>query len=303
VAGDYLGLAPDRRRVYVLSPSSLGSAQAVAVVSVQTGQLLKRFELPRGPVYRSLTVGPRTGRLYLAANERPEAASSSQREGAAVYVADPGSGRILSVTQVRDRFKYDWRVFSTTVSSDESRLWISYHGTDTTGADSLTIDGLRLRHCASQADGGIACVNLHGRVVAYRRGLLATTGEGPLLEIRANGTVAARYAVQLKADHLTEFALDPNSGRVAVIGPCDYTGGVSVISLEDHRATTFSHPSRRVCGARIAFLDSTHLLLARDSQTSLVGTPSSIVVFDIDSRHITRQISSPTDIVDIVVVR
>ncbi|MGI8825641.1 MAG: hypothetical protein ACR2JC_08345 [Chloroflexota bacterium] len=82
-------------------------------------------------------------------------------------------------------------MYEAAVSPDERELFVSYHGPNTTGLDWFTVAGGRLRRCtrspavARRPDSG--CLLIHGRFMQSGRGFIATTGDGPIIDIDRNG--------------------------------------------------------------------------------------------------------------------
>jgi hypothetical protein len=213
----------------------------VTALDPRTLAVKRRYSLPRAIAFRSLVRGPRSGRLYLAGNNRDDDALAA--------VLDPRSSR-LEFTTVRTG-PPDWYVFATAVSRDERRLFLSYHGTRTTGADWLAVEGFALRRCSVQSRPDVGCLNLHGDVAAYGGHVLATTGDGPVVELDLAGATVRRFDPRIPGNHLIEFALDRVSRRLLVIGSCGYAGGLSLIDLRSGRARVLGY-RHRICGERVA---------------------------------------------------
>lgn len=95
----------------------------------------------------ALAIGPRSGRLFVFGSL-----------GAHVVQLDPETGEQRGRLDVPLLPGRDWHVYNGAVSSDERRLYISYHGGDTTGIDwfDLTADGWR--RCAIDTRPGNGCV-------------------------------------------------------------------------------------------------------------------------------------------------
>jgi hypothetical protein len=298
VAGNYIAHSPDRKEIYVLSPASTDAGQQFAVIRERDLRVIRRFQL-HGMIYRALTVGRRTGRLYLAGNTGTESSRDGEtREAAWLAILSPETGKTLASSRLRPP-NHDWQVFSIATTADEARVWVSYHGSDTTGADWIAIMRGKRARCEARALPGQGCIRQHGAVVADGNDVLGTTGEGPVLRIGPGGTLRATYPVNLAGDHVTELALSPDRARVAVLGPCDYLGGFELITPANRRTQVVAHPSKSVCGARATWLDNARILLARDLETALTDQPSSVVVIDPPSAEIVATADEPSDLVDL----
>ena len=66
--GYYVALSKDQKSLYVLALSQPPARDELAVVDVATTRVERRYVLTRGIVFRSLAVGPVSGRIYLFGN-------------------------------------------------------------------------------------------------------------------------------------------------------------------------------------------------------------------------------------------
>src|SRR5207248_2446692 len=138
--------SPDGERLFVLVP---GAPDQVVVVDVATIAVRATYPLAAdGSLFRSLVVGPATGRLYLFGNRAdprvptPTPGPPNNGQGAAgvvVSVLDPARGTLEATWTAREAEGRDWLVYQAAVSDDERDLFISYHGVDTTGIDRFTV--------------------------------------------------------------------------------------------------------------------------------------------------------------------
>jgi hypothetical protein len=160
--GNYLGLSNSRRLLFALEPRPASSPpttpQAVTVVSLARLRVVARYTLPQGILFRSLTVGPRTGRLYLAGNRFADGTTQlgAQQEEVVAAVVDPKTGGLIFANTIREAEGHNWMVLASAISPDERYLFVTYHGDDTTGGDWLSmvhrrrpaeIDGTRCDVC------------------------------------------------------------------------------------------------------------------------------------------------------------
>jgi hypothetical protein len=268
--GNYLGLSNDRRLLFALEPRPASSPpttpQALTVVSLARLRVVARHALPQGILFRSLTVGPRTGRLYLAGNRFASGTTQlgAQLEDAVAAVVDPKTGGLLFANTIRAAGEHNRMVLANAISPDERYLFVSYHGYDTTGGDWLSISDNTLDRCSTFVRPNTGCLDFHGSVAAYRGNLLATTGGDNLLNLALDGRVLREWSIGLPRNHLMWMTLDSRRGLVAVAGSCGYSGGLSVINLAHARRTVFDHPSRRLCGERVAWSASSILAIAHN---------------------------------------
>jgi hypothetical protein len=293
--GHYLAFSPDRTKLYALS-----TAGPVTRVSTATLGGRIRSEIPspssRPPgvvEYRALAVGPRTGNAYVFANRvLPSAAGASlfPIQYALVDTLDRDLRRTAEVT-VRDT-GYDWRVYRGTVARAEDRIFVSYHGTTTTGADSVDTAGRR-RGCGEPARANEGCLGVHGNVEPVGNGVVGTTGEGPLRRFDASGRVVAEIDPRLPRNHVMEFTVAAGR-RAYVLGSCLYSGGLSVVDLVGRRARVVVRPGRGkpagVCGERIAVAEP-YLAVAAPGRLLVVDGRTGTVL------HSLRLRVQPVDVV------
>jgi hypothetical protein len=235
--GQYLARSPDGHQLVVLVPVDIHGMSEVTIVDLISLTVRAQYHLPRGLVLSSLAVGAKTGHLYLFGNRRDRSdtrfgsAEGGVGEAAVVLVLDPLHGTVLADWTARPTAGRDWYVLQGLVSLDEHRIFISYHGTDTSGIDWFTPVGGHLERCQITVPASSGCLRTHGGIAFYGNDVLATTGEGPIEEVDISGTVRRRFDTQLPGNHLMDFALDRQARRLYVVGPCGYAGGFSVIDL------------------------------------------------------------------------
>jgi hypothetical protein len=236
-----------RHRMYALTSFARGR-DAVVVVDPARLTVTDRWQLPATVRDRAVVVGPRTGRLYLFGNRRDGKAETGPGQDALVTVVSPATGRVLQRWTVRRAGGRAWLVYAGGVSADERHLFLSYHGSGTTGIDVVTLrDGSHTR-CRPKTSwpSGTACLATHGDFTTYRGQVLATTGEPQrLLKLTMTGKVLRTYRTKLKGNHLMEFAADLTHPRIWPIGPCGYTGGLSVINLTTGHTRVLVQPQAR----------------------------------------------------------
>jgi len=211
------------------------------VLDVATFATLASYPLPPGgDTIRSLLVGPATGRLYLVGNRAapgsPTPATSAGMEqsaaGVVVTVLDPDGGRVVATWTTRAATGHDWFVYQAALATDERQLFLSYHGTDTTGIDRFAVTAAGLERCASAGPPNVGCLRGHGPFALYGDGLLLQHGDESLLYATdQDGHVRRTFDTQLGGNHMLAFAVDARAGRLYAVGDCAYTPGFSALDL------------------------------------------------------------------------
>jgi hypothetical protein len=92
--GRFLALSRDRGTLFALVPWTPETHQVVVELDPATLRIRARLRLPPGLAFRSLVVGPESGRLYVFGN-RPARRKTPAPEDAVVIVLDPASGAVL----------------------------------------------------------------------------------------------------------------------------------------------------------------------------------------------------------------
>jgi len=109
--GDLIDRSPDGRKIYVLVPGA-----RLAVLDGSSLAVTRRVALPAGVAFRSLAVGPRSGRLYLSGNTK---------RSAEVDVLTP-AGQLLRRAVLRPSDA--WFVLASAIAADASALDVSSRG-------------------------------------------------------------------------------------------------------------------------------------------------------------------------------
>jgi hypothetical protein len=222
--------------------------------------------------YRGIAVGS-SGRIYAYGYRE----GSDPQKVAAVLTTLPPGGRPRPVTETVRPPNSDWLPYWGTVAPDERHVVLSYHGSDTTGADWLDAAGNRLRRCPS-VRGGFVCVGeVHGAVAPYGAGFLATDGSG-MLEVDWNGRID-RLPVKPQNVHLMDFALDGSRGLVYV-SSCGSRPTIQRLDLAEMQVTAVP------CGLPLAVYEDRFLVFAA-SPVDESGVPEAPVggLRVLDLRH------------------
>jgi hypothetical protein len=305
-----MALSPDTRTLFVLVPRGQGQPAApdrVAVLDPATLRLRASYPLDAATTYRSLALGARSGRLYLFGNR-----AGPHGQAALVATLDSASGRVLDRWVVRPAGGRNWLVYRGIATADERHLVVSYHGSDTTGADVLGLAGGRLAHCPAGPPWAGCLPGVHGDVVAVGDRLLATTGDAQRVEeLTLDGRVLRRWASGLAGNHLMELAVDA-AGRAYAIGSCGYAGGLSVIDLDTGPARPLAAPVAggglagappTVCGERIeAGLRGLLVVAKRGRPVPTPQSPGALLLIDAQDGRLLHTIPTPSEPVDLMLV-
>lgn len=317
-SGRYLEQSKDGKTLFVLVPrGSPDGASELMAVDVVMGRVRDRYALEGGVVFRSLAVGPKTGRLYLFGNrpggEIGDPAGNNGEEAAVVTVLDPDDRRVLRSETVREAGGRAWSVYRGEVSPDERRLFIAYHG-DTEGADWITIAPRGLDRCRKRVPAYRGCIPAHGEVEAYGDRLLAAASDPPrIVEMGREGELAREWDTKLEGNHMADFAVDAGADRLYALGSCGYTGGLSRIDLETRRVESLvptqagsdrpSERERAVCGERLALGPGSLLVVGKTARVvPQAEIPGSLLLIDGDTGEKVRAVDTPSEPVDVLVV-
>lgn len=294
LAGRYLVRTRSGSLVAVAS----GPTNDFLVFADTRGGVTGRRALPRGIHFRAIEIGRATGRLYLAGEIKTARVTKfgTLAKRAVLTVMSP-SGQLLSTTTLRRpdgaqsrRGPLDWSIYDIAVSRNERRVYVSYHGPNTAGADWVSIDHGIPRRCSSASEKETCIERVHGSIEPFRSGVLATLGTPPLLgEFSTNGKELRLWRSGLGNAHLMEFARLRH--RVFTIESCVKTGGMTVVDLTTARARTLHAPApatplrglpaSAVCGERISVGASALITVMKRGTLSGIG---GVMLFDLHGR-------------------
>jgi hypothetical protein len=310
--GHLLALSRNEQVLYALVPSLDDRDQKVASIIAKTMQVQARFLLPQGVLFRALVTGPRSGRLYVFGN-RP-AMSGGPSTDLVATVIDPATSTIAPLYLLRRGDGRDWYVFDASIDSSERNIYVSFHGacdasgtSCTSGADRIAVDEVGgLMPCAAAARSTTGCLSrVHGQALPYRGGVLATTGDGPLVWLTRDGRTVRAWPSGISRNHLMHVALARDGGTAYVDGSCLYSGGIAAISLSRVKRSVLGYQPhstsrlKRVCGERLAVDERSHVLLARNLGTGIQAFSGTIVSLRIgrpSSVRFLRVSASPLDV-------
>lgn len=265
VSGEYIDIMGNAR-IAVLDAAA--RPNRLVLVDIKRWAVLRRVQLPRRSVFRNIVVGARTGHFYVAGDRPSDAITpfGSAANAATLAVLDQ-DGNVIASAVIRSPSNtrgpaapYDWSVYSIAVDAEEEQIYVSYHGPNTSGADSIAVRGNRLVRCAGSGAGGIGCFQpVHGRLEVFGERILAASGTPPVLvALRPDAAVDARWRSGFdESAHLMEFARV--EGRVFGLESCPKLGGLTSINLDQDVARMIAPPAppgttrpRGVCGESIA---------------------------------------------------
>lgn len=315
--GRYLAQSKDGESLFALTPGGQERASLLTVIDVSTTRVQDRYPLPEGSVFRSLAMGPETGRLYLFGNRPAEAARRGTRsdrggQDAVVAVVNPEDGKVQKIETIRESDGRSWIMLWTDVSPDERYLFLSYHG-DTTGIDWIELTPRGLLRCQEAAPAGQGCIPGHGSVEVHGGHLLIATGTPQIVETTRSGQIVRELDTKLKGNHLMEFAVDTSTDRLFAVGSCGYTGGLSSASLKTGQVKVLA-PIRSglavtsvresaVCGERVEVGPGSLLVVGKTAgPVTSPKSPGSLLLIDGDNGRKIRTADTPDEPVDVLVV-
>ena len=247
-----------RDRLFALVAGVRGRADSIAVVEARTLAGRGRFRLDRGVDYRGVLLARSTGLLYAYGSRKGPFVDPETRFGeyaAVVTVLRAVDGRIVARWTVREANRLEWWTYWAALSGDERRLILSYHGSNTTGADVLTLSGTGFTPCAptrtlSPRSGCSGVV--HGMAEPYGDGFVGATGGTRVVVLDGRGEVVRSVRTGLQTHHM-DFALS-RGGRLFGIGACGKLGGLWAVGIETGSNLRLrpARGSRQLCGSRVA---------------------------------------------------
>ncbi len=267
-------LALGGSRVYALVRTTAGT-DSIAVVDARGTRLRARYPLEPDVRYRGILLvqdrlyafGGRYGRIVVTDP------TEVREQDALVTTLDVGSGRVLGTTTVRPADGRAWWILSGTATPDGSRIALSYHGFNTTGADWLEVTPDGLRRCSVPSPfPSSGCIGLHGMIEPYGKGWIGATGEEFLLEFDESGRELRQLHSGLRNEHLMNFAFTANGKGLLVLGSCSYSrGGLRRVSLVTGTSTLVR---RGFCGEGLAVGHSALVVIRNESVVAVSTSPA-----------------------------
>jgi hypothetical protein len=302
-SGPLLAPTPDGGTVLALVRNPVSRRSSVAVVDVRSLRVRCSHPLEPGVLYSGLLLG-RSGTVYAVGARR----AGRSRSDALVTMADADTGRLLGTRILREadqtprvRTGKSWWAYWAALSADERRLLLSYHGGDTTGADSF-----RVRPGSGVSGGmptaGTDADSVHGAVYPAGTGFVAATGSNAMLRLDRRGRQRGRFRVKGQVGHLMDFEIEPER-RLLYVSACG--ARPAIIRLELRRGRQTSVPSGDFCGYPLAHYADRFLVLDAE-RVDRWGYPSTrsagLRLLDLRRGGPGRAIPSSTGAFDAVVV-
>jgi hypothetical protein len=280
-SGLSLGASQSGGRVFATLTHRTSQATAIVRFDLADYSVHQIVVIRDSVVYPRIVVGPKTGRLFIAADSVFRIAA-----------VDPtNTANILRYSSGRDP-AINWGVRWFTISPDENRLFASYHG-GASGVDWIDIRGTQFVVCIRSLTRPPrnGCGSVHGRVEPYQGGFVAATGGG-LRMVDDKGTETASFWNGLSSrNHFMEIALDTVAGRVYAIGPCLMDGGLSRVGLSAPWPIQILAGG---CGERVVLSDDRRLLA--------IASDTTISIRDADTGALIRRTTVPAAVLDLAFV-
>lgn len=286
-----LAFSRDGRTLWALSVTG----QRLVALAPPTLAVRRSIAFAPTEVPRAVAVGGRTGRLYVAYTvEHPVAKRRDHPKDARLRILDPSGTTRLADILVRPAGRRSWWVYSLAVDEEELRAYVSYHGSDTTGLDTLNIR--RMIRC--RRPGHLVCWGQpHGTVATVGDAVYTATGAPWIGEYAQDGTLRRRLETGLGNVHLMEFALTPARDRLYAASPCFLGSAFAAVELASGEATT---SRSRACGTSIAATQSSAILGSISKGVADPDRRGKLLIVDPLTGNVTRQRATPSEPVDIL---
>ncbi len=281
-SGWSIGHEIDSDTLYVALVGKNTSSTRILAVSARTLAASDIMTVRDGTPYGWLRVGARTGRLYAVATT-----------GFRGVVIDPVKRTIAARFDGGRAPQRYQEVFWFQINSDETRIFVSYHGS-ATGIDWATIRGDSLFVCSNKdTTQGLACMSAHGAVAPYGGGVIAATGAA-LVQIASDGQLQRTLPTGLSSrNHFMEFALDAGAGLSYNIGSCLTDGGLATTNVDARAGTTLA-VNAAVCGEQIS--------VSSGGDWLAVAAGNIIQLLDARTGQVIRRVEMPAVVVDVLFV-
>jgi hypothetical protein len=302
---DVLAATPDRRTVLALVREAEQGGDSVAVLDPVTLELRCTHALERDVSYLGLILG-RSGRFYAYGTRRAE---PPRRRDAVLTIGDARTGKLEPTQTLRHAARGEWRgsgadwfAYAATLTPDERRLAVSFHGSDTTGADLYRVSPeSRVGHVGGRPRGGYTDIGMmHGQVAASGTGFIGTNAEHGLVRLDRAGHVTRRIPVT-PTSHLMDFASEAGGSRIYT-SLCRPRAVIQRLDLARRRSRRL--PTGRSCGLPLTV--RRHVLVLSGPASTKPGTryewPQRVLVVDLNHPTASFMIRRPGTPLDALVL-
>ncbi|MBB4920152.1 hypothetical protein FHS44_007296 [Streptosporangium saharense] len=287
-----MALGPDGLLHVLLGRDVRSRPDRVAVVDPISLRQVKSYELDHETTYRVLTPGPRTGQIRLLGNA-----------GGDVVMALLGPKGVAHREVVRTDRDNDLRVFDAVLTGDEKRLFVGYHGADSTGADVVRLSPAGRQTC--RAAPGVGCLpDVHGGMKVVGDLLYTATGSATRVDERnPDGRIRRRLNPRSGNNHL--MAITADGHHLYALGSCGYAGGLTRVTLSTGETTELSsRPENEICGEQLTLNRSGNALavLSLPRPVPQTGRTSGSAVLFVDPKtgRVTGRGTLDADPLDVV---
>jgi hypothetical protein len=295
-------------KLFVLVGGLRGRSDSIAVVQPRTLAVRARFRLERGVAYRGVLLARTTGLLYAYGSRQGtfvDRQTGFREYAAVVTLLRAAGGRIVGRWTVRAANRLEWWTYWAALSGDERRLILSYHGSNTTGADILELSGTAFAPCPPTAtvfERSGCSGAVHGMAEPYGDGFVAATGETRIVVLDARGEIVRWVRTGLQTHHM-DFALGADGRTLYGVGPCEKIGGLRAVDLEteSHVRLRPARGSTKLCGSRIVAAAGRLIVATGGGAPPYQWVPPAVLLLDERSGRTLRRIRTGAFALDVVV--
>ncbi len=297
--GTLLAVSRDRRFVWALDREGNRLVRLTRDLAIR-----QVVALPQGWSPRALAVGPRSGDVYVAYNRVYPTTNPSRHDpyrSAALAAFDSrGRGPLRDLTLHRHGLR-SWLVWTLALDAGESRAYVAYHGSDTSGLDIVSLAGA-WRRCDGGSTHGGCWGQPHGAVDASGDSIVTSTGLPWVAEFSPDGTIDARLETGLEGNHLMSFALDRAADRLYAVGSCGYVPGFAALTFSTGERLVLAH-ARNVCGEQLVVADDSVIVGSAPVPVASPGVKGALLRVDPATGSLLRRRTTPAEPVSLLAIR